>query len=225
MKTLIPLILLLFISGKPIDYDLGAPTIQAVCKVTMSDGTTKEGFITFGSGGYELKYRTHGFCIQRNGSKVLIPYNFDFELSKDLLTSDGRDFDFWYLENISDNRHSQKKTEFDEKSKILKISVTETEKYKLSKKMVVFEKIPLDLYLDHSDEKENGKVKIHVKKIQSVELLKKPSKASLEVIENARKKQIITEKKDGYWTDYQPPVWYHEIIDDKEMVETLSQYF
>lgn len=76
---------------------------------------------------------------------------------------------------------------------------------------------------NHSD-KQNGKTSIPVKQIKSIELLKNPSKKSLEIIEIARNKQKQSEKEEE-WVDYQPPVWYHEIITNKEQIEYLSKFF
>jgi len=228
MRILLSIILLIFTSEKTFDFDLGAPEIQAVCKVILNDGKTIEGFITFGTGGYEYKYRPHGFCfVHDDGRKQLILYNFKFNLSNpDSYASHRKGTSkLCYVENISQRYYQQPKTEFDEKEKTLTITKTDVEKYKLSEEMIMYNKLPLDLFVGYSSDNENGKITIAVNKIKSIELLKKPSQKSLEIIDKARKRQGMSEEKDGYWVDYQPPVWYHEVITDKEKVEYLSQFF
>lgn len=43
--------------------DLGLPHIQAVCQVTLKDGTTVEGVVLVATGGYLLKFDNYGFLI------------------------------------------------------------------------------------------------------------------------------------------------------------------
>jgi hypothetical protein len=228
MRILFLFILLIFTSEKPVGLDLGAPEIQAVCKVTLNDGKTIEGFITFGTGGYEYKYRPHGFCFEHdNGTKQLILYNFKFNLSN--LDSYGSyrngTSKLRYVENISKRYYPKPKTEYDKGNKILTITNTDVKKYKILDNMVMYKKLPLSLSLGYNAKELNEKLTIPVNKIQSVKLLKKPSKSSLEIIKKAREKQAKSEKENGYWVDYLAPVWYHEIISNQERVDYLSKYF
>ncbi|TRX58828.1 hypothetical protein FNH22_13215 [Fulvivirga sp. M361] len=48
MKKILSTILLTLTLIGTIKADLGAPAIQAICKVTLKDGNTVEGIITFG---------------------------------------------------------------------------------------------------------------------------------------------------------------------------------
>jgi len=229
MKIFFPIILLIFTSGKPVrfDLDLGLSEIQAVCKVTLKDGKTIEGFITFGNGGYDYKYRRHGFCrIHESGRKKIIPFDFSFNLlsyyryGKHQIGTKK----LYYAENITQGpilRESQ----FNEKQKTLTITKTDVEKYQLSDEMVMYKKIPIDLYLAYKENNESERITIKMNEIKSVELLKTPSKNSIELIKRAREKQIKAEKEDGYWTDYQQPVWLHEIIMNKEEVDYFSKFF
>ena len=227
MRIFIILILLIFTSEKPINIDLGAPEIQAVCKVTLNDGKIIEGFITFGSGGYEGKYRPNGFCFEHdNGTKQLILYGFKFNLSNLDSYASYRNgtSKLCYIENISARYLQQPKTEFDEEKNTLTITKTEVAKYKLLQQMPIYTKLPLGLTVQYSSDEQNGKITIEVNQIKSIKLLKKPSEKSLEIIENARKKKRESEKEEAS-VDYQPPVWYHEIVQDKKQVKYLSQYF
>ncbi len=227
MKIILSIILILFTSEKTVNLDLGAPEIQAVCKVILNDGKIVEGFITFGTGGYEYKYRNHGFCFEHdNGTKQLILYDFKFNLSNlDSYASHRNGTSkLCYVENISSRYLQQPKTEFNEKQNTLTITKTDVEKYRLLEQMPIYTKLPLDLFVGYSSDEQNGKTSIEVNQIKSIELLKKPSKASLDIIENARKKQSESEKEEE-WVDYQPPVWYHEIITNQERIDYLSKFF
>ncbi|MBJ6367867.1 hypothetical protein [Snuella sedimenti] len=151
MRLFFFFILVISTNEKPIKFDLGAPEIQAVCKVILTYGEIKEGFITLGTGGYEYKYR-------------------------------------------------------------------------LLDEMTIYVKLPLDLLVGYSSDDQNGKTTIDVERIKSIELLKKPSEKSIEIIENARKRQSESEKNEE-WVDYQEPVWYHEIITDQKRIDYLSKFF
>lgn len=227
MRLFISIILLIFTSEISTNFDLGAPEIQAVCKVTLLDGNTIEGFITFGSGGAEYTYRPHGFCFAHaNGTKQLILYNLNFSSFNPNKFGSYRDgtSKLYYVEHISDRNYEQLKTDYDEKSKTLKVTKTATKTYRLSEEMTIYKKLPDDLYVGYSSDEFNGKMKIPMAQIMSVELLNQPSQKSLNIIETARKNQRDREKTEE-WVDYQPPVWYHEIITDKETIDYLSKFF
>ncbi|GGZ76231.1 hypothetical protein [Algibacter mikhailovii] len=228
MRIIFSIILIAFTSGKTVNLDLGAPEIQAVCKVILNNGKTIEGFITFGTGGYEYKYRPHGFCFEQdNGRKQLILYNFKFNLSNlDAYASHRNGTSkLLYVENVSKRDYPKNKTEFEEESKTLTITKTDVEKYILLDEMVIYKKIPTDLYLAYKENNESEKVTIKMNEIKSIELLKSPSKNSLEMIKKARERQSKSEEEDGYWVDYLAPVWYHEIINNQERIDYLSKFF
>ena len=222
--------MLLFISGKPVEFDLGLPEIQAVCKVTLNNGKIIEGFITFGTGGYDYMYRRHGFCrVHENGEREIIPYDFPFNLSSQYNYGNHQigNKKLYYAENIPKGSGMGKNTkkEFNETQKTLTITKTDIEKYRLLDEMVMYKKIPLDLFLAYKENNESEKLTIKMNEIKSIELLKNPSKSSLDIIEKARIRQAESEKEDGYWVDYQPPAWYHEIITNQERIDYLSKFF
>lgn len=225
MKT-IPIVLLLVALKtfyKP--ADLGVPTIQAVCKVTMINGTSKEGFISFGFGGFFYKYRPDGFCyLYEDGSREFIPYNFKFRLIDANNLNQKRKGKLYYIKNLSQSYIEAPKAKYDEQSKILTLTKTEVEKYQFFEEMVLYTKIPLDLHVGEDADEENGAITIKVNQIRSVELLREPSKRAIELIKKAREKQRKMNEEEE-WVDYQEPVWYHEIINNKEMVKYLSQFF
>jgi len=208
--------------------DLGVSEIQAVCKVTLKDGKEVEGFVTFGSGGFEYKYRPHGFCIvEENGLTHLLKYNFRFTFSQVYNYDSYRkgEAKLFYVQNISERYTNQPVSSFNEEQKELTVTKKDVEKFKLLEEMVLYTKLPLDLFVGYASDKENGKIKIKVANIKSVEFLKQPSEAFLKMIEEARGKRNLAAQKDGYWVDYFPPVWYHEVLRDKKQVAYLSQFF
>ena len=230
MKIFLSILLLIFTSGKSVDFDLGLPEIQAVCKVTLNDGKTIEGFITFGTGGYDYMYRRHGFCrLYENGEREIISYEFPFKLLSYYRYGNHQTGTkkLYYAENIAQGSGMGKHTKknFNEKQKTLTITKTDVEKYRLLDEMVMYKKIPLDLFLAYKKNNESEKVTIKMSEIKSIELLKKPSESSIEIIKKARERQGKAEEEDEYWLDYQPPVWYHEIITDQERINYLSKFF
>jgi len=74
------LTIILFLSALTARADLGPPSIQAVCRVTTSDGKTYEGFVALIIGGLDGTHQ-NGFYLYQDGN-----YNwtvhFDYEFNK-----------------------------------------------------------------------------------------------------------------------------------------------
>lgn len=226
MKILLSAIFLILFSSNTVDLDLGAPTIQAVCKVTLEDGEIVEGFITFGNGGFDYKYRPHGFCLAHdNGTKQLFLYDFKFNLSNldNYASHRNGTSKLYYVKNISDRYSQQPISEFDKDKKILSKTYVDTEKLQLLDQMTMYKNLPLSLNLGYGESNEE-KTTIHVNKIKSVELLKKPDKKWLGIIKATRERQRLSDEDDE-WVDYQEPVWFHEVMNDKKEMTFLSQFF
>lgn len=202
--------------------DLGIPPIQAVCKVTLKNGKTIEGFVVFAQGGYEHKYRYNGFCYTNgNRNPQLKLYDFHFRLSNlNNSSSNSSISSLHYVENISDRNSYPFVEKFDKETQVITKTYTDIQKYKLLDHMPLYTSIPLALYLGDDE----GKLLIDVSTLRSVELVIEPSVQALQIIENARKKQQQSDAEE-YWVDYNPPVWYHEILKNKEKYNYLSEYF
>lgn len=230
MKILCTIILCFFFLETTPPTDLGLPQIQAVCKVKLKNGETIEGFIVFGFGGYGDKYRYNGFCfISDSGYKQLKFYNFHYKLSNLNSSSSGnRTTTLQYVKNISDTHYQQPLSEYNKDTKVLTRTYTDVQKYKLLDHMELYTSLPSSLNLGYygyiQEENGDGKILIDVRTLKSVELVKEPSERVLKIIETARKKQQLSEKEEP-WTDYNPPVWYHEIIKDKKKFDYLSPHF
>ena len=225
LKKIILTVLMTFTFIGTIRADLGAPTIQAICKVTLKDGKIVEGIISFGSGGYEYNYRPHGFCfVHDNGTKQLILYNFSFQKFTPENYGAFRDGSakLYYAQNVTSHGNLQPTFEFNEKERTLIKTSLDKDEYKLLDEMIMYKKLPLSLYVGLSRNNEDEKIKVKISEIKSVEILEEPGKGWLDVIEIARKKRELD--KDA-WEDYMEPVWYHEIITDKEKVNYLNQFF
>src|SRR5512146_3174032 len=72
--------------------DLGHSTVYAVCRITMRDGTVKEGVLRIAAGGYEKQLHSNGFYFESNGQ----PY------AVDLFSPSFRSIDFRSGEVIYD---------------------------------------------------------------------------------------------------------------------------
>lgn len=226
MRILFVLITLLFTSNKRTNLDLGLPEIEAVCKVTLKDGKTIEGFITFGFGGFEYKYRPNGFCfINEKGVRSFKFYNFKFQfldVEKQMKNQRWKT-KLYYVNNISTRDFSKRTESFNKKDRTLTITDTDVEKYQFLDEMTLYTKLPFDLFVGNDKGNLNGTITIPVSEIQSVELLKKPSTTSIETIKKAREKLYKDQEKEE-WVDYYEPVWYHEIITDKKELLTYLNF-
>jgi len=212
--------------------DLGAPFIQAVCKVTLITGEEIDGIITFGRGGYYGKYRPHGFCFAfSNGTHQLKLYGFTFKsLTPENLGAfrAGR-ARLFYVKNVTEQFYPETKKEWDEERHILSITTSDKSQYKLEDKMPLYKELPIHFHVGFDDAKDDGKTEIKVSDIYAVELLENPGEFWLNKIKSAREK--LTKKidddvaRDGNtWQDYQEPAWYHEIIRDDETLNYLVQF-
>lgn len=221
MKRLI-CILLFALSFSIVKADLGIPTIQAICKVTLKDGTTTTGIISFGKGGYYYHYRPHGFCfVHVMGIVNLNLYDLRFrKFSPDAYQpytiGEAR---LYYIRNRNVQNAPETEYGVNDSTRLLKRSTIDEDQFDMLDEMVMYTSIPLSMYVEDEG---TATIQIPVSEIKSVEILTKPGKAWLNLIEEARKRH---RKEAGDWEDYIEPVWYHEVIQDPEMVKELSKYF
>jgi len=223
MKRLLLTLSITFVLLNVVKADLGAPTIQAICKVTLNDNKIVEGVISFGKGGYDYNYRPSGFCFIHSENVYQLNL-FSFSFVKFTPNNYGAYRDgkskLFYAENQNIQSYPNSTFEFKESERMLTKSTEMKEGYKLQDNMVLYMTIPLHLYVGIDSEKQM----INVENIKSVELLRTPSKEWISKIDSARKKLIEEQKKDE-WMDYMEPVWYHEIINDEKQVTYLKQFF
>jgi hypothetical protein len=225
--------LITFISLNITQADVGLPTIQSICRVTLEDGQKIEGMISFGRGGYNYSYNPNGFCfMDERGSYVLKLFNLDFhEFYPEIFYSyflPRRQL--YYAKNITIEYPVQFPVyTYNDTFNILKMNKSIESNFKLTKKLLLYKNLPLTLYLDNSYEKLDT-VEIDLSKMKSFELLRDPSEYWLKLIESAREKlkYKMTEdfkKDDSAWEDYIEPSWYHEILKDDTIFNYLKIWF
>jgi hypothetical protein len=213
--------------------DVGLANIQAICRVTMSDGQKFEGIITFGGGGYNYSYNPNGFCFKTgNGLYVLKLLNLDFNvLEPEIFYSyflPSRQI--YYAKNISSDYPPQIPVySYNDTNNILKMNKSVLTNFKLSEKLILYMNLPLTLYIDDSYEKLDF-IDIDLSKMKTLELLKDPSEYWLKLIKTARNKlgnKILEDLKqdDGAWEDYIEPAWYHEILKDVSKYNYYKLWF
>ena len=232
---LITLIILLAVisPGYP---DLGKPNIHAVCSIKLKDGKTVEGIILVGTGGYQKYVHTNGFYIIVNENyKIPVLLSIDFRgiephkgtiyfsetnVSRFNLSSTPR---VYYLQDITPQLfyfddttvNETKSTEKDTTSPILARTITHNIRYLMLDYIPLYTEIPREYYLYNEYKKlsPNKPLKIPLINIEKFELLAQPSDKWLKQIA-AKEKQWLKDIQEG--TDYNPPVWFHNIIKEKE---------
>lgn len=215
-----------------IKADGGLPSIQAICKVTLKDGSIIEGIITFGHGGYHYNYKPGGFCyVSENGHMKFTFYDFLFK--KEQLYTSGSStqaYKIYYVESLNNSPSANIDIQTDETGKIITRTKTEVDKYKFHEEMFMYKRLPLDMHVGYSQNNEDGKISIVVDQIVTVEILEEPGKIWLDLIQNSKDRfthemKLDLERKETSWEDYTEPLWYHEIIKDDNQVKYLQQYF
>lgn len=210
--------------------DLGLPQIQAVCRITLVDGTKHEGFIVLSKGTYYY-YRPHGFCfIHGKGVYGLRPFSLEFKpfSPRQIGSYKSGESRLYYAASMV-NSKPKIEYDFDEEHSLLTRSCSEINQYELAEKIILYSNLPLSLYLPDKPADEDSVLAVDISEIDRFEFLAYPSESWLEIIETARqrlqKEMIELEKKGDVWVDYLPPDWYHEILTDDERYGYLRQYF
>lgn len=215
--------------------DLGAPSINAVCKIKLKSGLELEGMLCIISGGYG-GYLKSGFASSFDGTEY-----FNYELFNLGV------YGFHQDQNARTNRKT-KKRENPEKfflsatggSGIMNTStrndttmehtlVTSREyNYKILKHINIYNDLlqtlylPVDGYAHHLNLKAsiNG-TEIAVDDISTFELVSEPSKRWTELIQSSRDK---TDEVRNHWVDYQEPLWYHEVRANLMIYNRIQKY-
>ena len=170
--------------------DLGLPDIQAVCKVTLKDGTVVEGLVTIASGGYFYHYQSDGFCFVREDVGIvelrLFSLKFGvFQPDRHQAYRDGN-AKLYFAQNQNFQNFPQTDYMINDSSSLVIRRTVDQDNFLMMDEMVMYHALPLSLYLNNNDLGEESEVRVNVADIQSVELVAKPSKKWLKVIEEAR---------------------------------------
>lgn len=229
MKRVVLAITMLLCFSGPADADLGDPTIQAVCRVTLINGKTHEGYIVIGVGGYDGIWMS-GFYLAgdygdrfsslnfnrlvRNSDSSYQP--FDCDGQKIYYDTNGRAVRLHFLEKVGYSGVEVKSVTEGQETYL----VNRTEiKYRMLRTLTILTDLPYHLYLPGSDDEgfaKSKKIAIPIDQIASFELLREPPKQWLALIEKKRKEG---ERKLKDAEDYIEPAWYHEILRDRKSEE------
>ena len=218
---------------------MGIFDLQAVCKITLKSGEIINGFVVMGIGGYVPFYDTNGFYwISDQNRKIPSLFNIDSKgfkphtgkiIREHGYSSPGRQFKIaqvYYLKDISSNRNQQNSKEIIEDLSSLKVlsrDIIYHNKYALLNYIPVYLELPKSLYLDLADDVTFSE--IYLDDIEIFELVREPT---LEIIKKI--KSIEKELNDRYnkppimGDGYYPPVWFHEIIKDKENAKLFKKW-
>ena len=195
--------------------DLGDPTVQAVCRIKLTNGRVIEGFITVAAGGYEGTHPS-GFRFEAGANQATHFLNVDFKkLTRDplgtyrVVFNGGRGvsetalrkpsrivFLDWQVETINDQEHQQ---------------------YKDLDALTIVTELPYHLYIAEKYEGlQRGSIfTIPLKRIVSFELIEHPSKKWLDHIKERRQ---VSSEVDADAEDFTEPDWYHELRRHQEFV-------
>lgn len=215
--------------------DLGAATVQAVCRVTLKSGEKIEGFIKVFQGGYIRRYKPNGFCVVRNDSVVSSLF-FDLRNSRISLNASNDSDKIYYADCPNNNDwtyNTQNKIKVNKNTLILERQLSDTDEYILHDYVLIYSKLPLHLYLSDYYEDNSQREEfytIQTKDIVSIEILKEPSQHWLVLILQAREKinnhiEEAYKKDESAYIDWMEPSWYHEIYQNVELRKETEKYF
>lgn len=222
IRVMLAIIMAFCLSGAAY-ADLGDPTIQAVCRVTLINGKTHEGLIVIGVGGYQGIWMNGFYLAGDYGG----PLFFTLDFNRLVRNSDAsyQPFDCDGKKIHLDSHDKPVKLHFLEKMGNTAVevkSVTEGQgtylvnrseiKYKMLRTLTIITDLPYHLYLPGSDDDafaKSKKLAIPTDQIAIFELLREPPTHWLELIEKKRKEG---ERKLKDAEDYMEPAWYHEVL-------------
>lgn len=226
MKKLI--VILFLISGLTVSADMGTPYLQAVCKITTSDGKTYEGFVSLIIGGLHGIHK-NGFYLYQDSIynwTVLFDLNFK-QLEK---TGDCK----YVINNFSPNNvkniyflsymkytgdywlKETKEPIMDSTGFYLNTKTLIQRKYKIDTTICLYTELSKYLYVDNRVNKDLNRIEIPMNDIVKFEIVLEPSEKWLTEIEQKRKicyEEVFT---DNSTMDYLEPLWFHEIIKDEK---------
>jgi len=210
-------------------FDLGAPSINAVCRIELKNGDIVEGMLQIVNGGY-YGFHKNGFG-QCYSDQDILSYNM-FNLDKYVFTdtnsmtridpkTGSRNYpEKYFLSSSQTGRFIE--SSFDREKKISNVNI----KYSRTtlKSFHLYTSLPASLWLLSevelsSKESELEFILINVDEIKEFELLANPSLAWRNLIKNTR---IEGASVTADWEDFQEPLWYHEILINEEQKILIS---
>lgn len=215
--------------------DMGPPYIQAVCRVTTSEGKTFEGFVTLIVGGLHGMHQ-NGFYLYQDEHYNWTVF-FDYEFNKLERTNNTR----YRIGNFSPNAQKayflaytwekdvywlaeNKKKVHDNGNDYLITKTVIQRKYLMLDTLPLFRELPKYLHLDYTDKKLK-RYDIPMKDIVSFEIVIEPSNDLLTEIEKKRKlcfDEVYGPESTG---DFLEPSWVHELIEKPDELKRLREEF
>ncbi|MFH2107758.1 MAG: hypothetical protein ABII93_03735 [Chrysiogenia bacterium] len=175
MKIKITMLIVLALGGwQFLQADLGNPDLQALCRVTLMDGTVIEGAVLAARGGYQRYWDVNGFYITETPVSVNSDFKLPVFLDLDFLALEpwtghryfangavggfnykGRQPVVYYLEDITYRQLYVKETKVSERTEpkkegsavVLSRTITTSNIYLLHESIPVFTEIPDGVYL------------------------------------------------------------------------------
>lgn len=217
--------------------DLGEPTIQAICKITLTNGEIVEGFTTLGIGGYNGIW-TNGFYFEQ-GENYKNPVLFSLLFKSIEMTEpntysvkDGiggglrfkRNQKFYYMEwEKTPSIYEPNKVKLKSSDSILSLIISSNleKKYKLLDTITVYLELPSSTYLNSNEKVKN--IKVAIKDIVKFEFVSNPSEQWISEIKEKNIK--ANEKYNGHDSsgDFWEASWYHDIIKDDRLLKKYQE--
>ncbi len=236
MKTIPLLLAIVVLTSYKSNVDLGNPTIQAVCRATLANGQTVDGFITLGYGGYDGFWMNGIFIDCGDNYKHVIPYTLDFRIlikksnSEYTLVINSNTSNFGNVKGVyalqwidNPSPYNSKTTRFEE-NKTGKFFYQKTQlekKYKILDSLTLYQELSSSTYLDSNEKLKS--IKLKFSEIASLDLLENPGDKWIEEINRKTDKAheiYNTEESSG---DFLEAAWYHDIVSQKLLLENYQK--
>lgn len=228
MISINKIILIIIISTLPFKLsssehiDLGDPTIQAICKVTLLNNETYEGIITIANGGY-FGIWTNGFCFENE--QGFRPLMFSLDL-RNIERIDQHKFEVNFREGgasfskicqlhfmeweFSPSIKNPKSIKID--GNTLTWNTNLSKKYNLLESIDLYQSLPKSTYISISSNEKLEIITIQLSDIKRFELIENPSIKWQEEIKKKTEQANQINNGPGSSGDFMPAFWYHEII-------------
>lgn len=218
--------------------DVGEPTIQAVCKVTLSDGKSIEGLITLGHGGDFGLWMNGLYFEHYEQGKYKYEWTEFFTLDTKSFTRKDSSYFFEnhsyrdcrrvkYLVCLFSPTYSEpKKLTYDCSGSLDTVRlITHIErKYIALDSMTIFFETTSSTFLDtldnyHDPHKKIKYQKVAINDIVKFELMTNPSQTWLDLITKANIKAQELFNGPNSSGDFLEAAWYHDIVAKKELYD------
>ena len=203
---------------------MGIQGIQAVVKIKLKDEKFLYGFVEICSGGYEFRYKSHGFCQQyEDGNWHVILYDLyfgGFHVAEYGTFRPGKKI--YFMKNVSLDSWNREVI-YDEKKKTIEIQHPANDKFELKDHITLYQDIPPDEWIGYSDSEGIQQITVKMEDIYSLKLVQEPAIEWLKKIDKAR--SIRNKRTEEEAQDAVYPNWYHEIVKDEKTLLYFQKYF